>query len=120
MARVLVNVLVIFVIVATYTVAQRHNWSAGYKQKGDYFIHRELVQNLTKRPNRVISRIVWYPKNVPRREIIHFINCTDNYYNGTGGFVKIIGGGVGFNYVTLNFTSMRGGGINYNLDIWGR
>lgn len=113
-------ILAFVALAATFVACQRHNWTAGKKANNDYLLNREKVQNLSVQYNKVLVKVVPYPRAGARREVIHFINATDQYTNGKGGYVRIVSGGVGYPYVTLNFTSQRSSGINYNLEIWGR
>ncbi|XP_044739358.1 probable salivary secreted peptide [Chrysoperla carnea] len=115
-----ITFICLIALIATIVTSQRHNWQSGRKQSGDYLLDRQYVQNLSVQYNKVLSKLVNYPKTGSRREVIHFINATDQYTNGKGGFVSIRSGGVNYQYVQLNFTSQRSSGINYLLEIWGR
>lgn len=49
--------------------------------------------------------------------IISQIN--DKANDGTGAYVKIVAGGVGYNYIEVELTSQRGRSINHNVELWG-
>lgn len=40
--------------------------------------------------------------------------------DGTGGFPRLLGGGVGYRNVTIGLTSQRGHGLHFNITIFGK
>lgn len=113
----LLTILACVALAATFVTCQRHNWMSGQIHNHDYIICRQKVQNLSVQHNKVLWKAVSCGVNT---DILSFINVTDQYTNGKGGYVKIEVGGWGYPFVTLNFTSQPGSGINFNLEVWGR
>lgn len=99
------------------TSQQRGNWQSAEKQPGDYLLNRQYIQSIPFH-NKSITKTVRYPRTGTRRETIHFISATDQ--NGKGASLNILSGGVNCQFVQLDFTSQRGSGLNYLLEVWGQ
>lgn len=65
------------------------------------------------------KEITFPPPNSNYKVNITQISALDRGVNGTGGFVKLVSGGIGRGNVTLAFTSYKGMPINFELDIYG-
>lgn len=49
---------------------------------------------------------------------ISYIRVTDQYVNGSGGFVYLTSGGINYNSTTLEFKSQRGRGLRFIVEIF--
>lgn len=53
-------------------------------------------------------------------KLITSIKVTNNWNDGTGGYVEIKSGGVNCKFVTIELTSQFSRGFDFNIEIWGR
>ena len=68
----------------------------------------------------VIPSTQYYCKMPRWNQRINFINATDGFRNGSGGYVEIMrGGGIGMNNVTLHFWNQRSRPVNFNIQVFG-
>lgn len=70
------------------------------------------------------EKIIDYPGDVAsgiRPLTITGIRVWDNYFNGSGGYCSIIGGGIDYQHVRLRLYSKSAGkGINFTVKIYGK
>ncbi|XP_044738065.1 probable salivary secreted peptide, partial [Chrysoperla carnea] len=109
--------IVVLAIIACTVSGQSHHWSQGQKQIGDRLLTRQIVQKSAATFGGKVTKDIRYPPKGDGNEIINFINATDQYVNGEGGFVTLLEGGVGTKAVKLHFKSQKGHGFNFILDI---
>lgn len=118
------NIIPIALLLASLTClvyCQSHHWSQGVRPlPGDRLLYREIVRKSSSTLQIVTKDITWPKKGEISNSIINYINATDQYQNGNGGYVSLYNGGVGTRSVTLHFKSQRGHGFNFILDIYGR
>lgn len=117
----LVSIFLLLAVFSCLAYSQSHHWSQGGKpQSGDRLLYREIVRKSASTMRKVTKDITWPAAGEMHNSIINYINATDQYVNGNGGYVTLYGGGVGQKFVTLHFKSQRGHGFNFILDIYGR
>lgn len=117
----LLSVFLLLAAIACLAYGQSHHWSQGTRpQPGDRLLYREIVKKSSSTLQIVTKDVTWPKKGVINNSIINYINATDQYINGNGGYVSLYSGGVGTRAVTLHFKSQRGHGFNFILDIYGR
>lgn len=51
---------------------------------------------------------------------ITYIQALDQYNRNTGGYARVLGGGVGYSYVTLGFKSRYFRGMKFIVEIYGK
>jgi hypothetical protein len=52
--------------------------------------------------------------------IITCVHALDQWGDGTGGFAKIVGGGMGYNYVDVKIISRFGRGFHFVIEVYGK
>ncbi|XP_018342790.1 PREDICTED: probable salivary secreted peptide [Trachymyrmex septentrionalis] len=94
-----------------------HHMFIGYRMPGDRLILRE---NIIKNSSWMKIQIIEKTFNISRYERITYIEALDQKTNGNGAQCSLLNGGPGHNNATLRWKSLRGHGINFALNIYGR
>ena len=112
-----VLVLALALVAGSVSAASKtHNLIIGSRQYGDSLLYAE---NISK-PSSLL-RIVEVKKtfNV-KNHVITQVAALDMKTNGNGAIASRLGGGIGYDNITLKFKSQRGHGINFRVEIYGK
>ncbi|XP_033334144.2 putative salivary secreted peptide [Megalopta genalis] len=94
-----------------------YNLSIGYRQPGDKLMLRE---NVVVSSSWMQVKTVTKKFNVSQWYRITLVEAIDQKTNGNGARPSLIAGGPGYSNVTLKFTSQRGHGINFVVNVYAR
>nr|BAN21274.1 unkown protein [Riptortus pedestris] len=92
-----------------------HNFDFGHLN----FTDRLLNSTQVVRPGKMMS-VLSFEQTFLVKGTIHFIQALDQKREFCGGCVYLSEGGVGFSHVTLRFKSVRGQGVRFLVNIYGR
>ncbi|KAL7304490.1 hypothetical protein TKK_0003282 [Trichogramma kaykai] len=98
----------------------RNDLVIGVRQPNDFLIQRELVQkdaDVSALGIRTSYERTFTGNNISN---ITMIRALDQHDNGHGATAQIVGGGVGFKYVTIKFKSELFRGIDFVVEIYGK
>ncbi|XP_069682075.1 probable salivary secreted peptide [Periplaneta americana] len=96
-----------------------HNLVAGWRQYGDVLMYRGVVKKSYKFMGTTTDFKRFPPWGVFNRTITNIV-VEDQYSEGTGGYVNITSGGVGYREVALSFKSQFNRGLKYLVSIYGK
>ncbi|XP_063236134.1 uncharacterized protein LOC134538629 [Bacillus rossius redtenbacheri] len=85
-------------------------------QPGDLLLYQDSVYKSSKYLQKVTQELALSTGNA----VIHCITVINSKPSTPAADVNILGGGVGFNYVQLQFVSQRSHGIHYNVSVAGK
>ncbi|KAL7295765.1 hypothetical protein TKK_0010816 [Trichogramma kaykai] len=95
----------------------KQNFIFGKRQNGDNLIVKKAFYKKPVANSVLIDR---EEINIgPNMEITQ-IKVLDRYNTGKNAQVRLVSGGVKYNHSTLNFESIIGKGINYNIEVYGK
>ena len=94
-----------------------HNVTIGHREPNDYLVHQENIVESSS-----ILRVLEIEKtfNTTNNDIITQILAIDQKTNGNGAYASLVKNGPGFSSATLKFTSQRGHGINFVVQVFAK
>ena len=116
-SKISVVLVLALALVAKSVEAQNktHSLIIGSRQNGDRLIYTE---NISK-PSSLLKVEVKKTFNVPNH-VITQVSALDMQTDGNGATATWLGGGNGYDKITLKFKSQRGHGINFRVEIYGK
>ncbi|KAK6624759.1 hypothetical protein RUM44_011619 [Polyplax serrata] len=92
----------------------------GARQEGDDLLLRTKIYKETSFWKNELTKDLTFPPPGSNLKInVTQVLAQDRGVNKTGGFIKIVQGGVGTGNVTLRFSSLKKNPINFQLEIYG-
>ena len=108
--------LVILLLILAVSVGQRNNYMPCKPLPDDTLLRSVSSARSSKFFQRVSSIV---SVNVGKNTI-HCIQAFDQRFDGTGGDAKIVGGGMGYNYVDVKITSKFNRGFLFAIVVYGQ
>ncbi|XP_001850045.2 probable salivary secreted peptide [Culex quinquefasciatus] len=98
---------------------QSHHYQWGFRGPYDVLLNRTIAIKSSSML-QVKTMDLYYPLKGQLGRNITFMNVTDQYINGKGGYASLLAGGVGFNNTKIHLKSQRGNGFSFIVEIYGR
>nr|WDQ26750.1 venom peptide [Acharia stimulea] len=117
--RTLTVLILLFAFYST-TCFQSHDLILGNARTGDRVL---FMGNEKKYGFPFVTRttdFVFPEQGVSNYARITSINIKDKFTNGKGGTATIVDGGLGQTFVKIKFTSQRGHGYDFDVNIFGQ
>jgi hypothetical protein len=107
---------VILLLILAVSVGQRNNYKPCNPLPDD-----NLLRSVTfARSSRFLKQVSATLNVNVKNDIISCVHALDQSNDGNGGSVKIVGGGIGFNYVDVKITSKFNRGFWFVIDVYGK
>ncbi|XP_075217667.1 putative salivary secreted peptide [Lycorma delicatula] len=96
-----------------------HNLIVGTLIFGDKLLYYDVI-NIPRKLFRTVDYNVTYPNHGSSNTTINYIRVINLKVDGTGGFPRLIKGGIGYHNVTIQLTSKLNHGLHFNINIYGK
>jgi len=108
--------LVILLLILAVSVGQRNEYKPCKPLPDDILLHKESSARSFKFLQYVSATLSINVGN----NIITCVHALDRWGDGTGGHAKIVGGGVGYQYVDVKITSQFNRGFWFVVEVYGK
>jgi hypothetical protein len=108
--------LIIWLLLVTVSVAERHNLIDCRSQGGD----RLLADKSCEKSYKFLAHVSLEPRISVAGNTIHCVEVIDLWDDGTGGYAEITGGGVGHGYVKVKLRSQFSRGFAFAIKVYGQ
>ena len=98
------------------TIMSRHSLSEGKRIPGDEILY---VQDVKKEYTLLMTASHTFHYTCKDGEKITAFWAQDNWSDGTGGYAKLVSGGVGENEVTVEVNSQAFRGFDFSFTVYG-
>jgi hypothetical protein len=106
--------LVILLLLVAVSVGQRHSYTPCRPRPGDTLLRKESSARSFKFLQKVSATV---RINVGDN-IIGCVLAMDQWDDDTGGYAKIVGGGIGYNHVDVKVTSQSSRGFYFVIEVY--
>ena len=110
-------IVLLATVAAVMAVAKPNDVIVGSRIPGDHLLQREFLKVPSKWLQIVKDRQTYTGDNYSK---ITQVRLLDQNKKGNGAKATIVNGGPGFNYVTVDFKSIRGHSIDFIIELYGR
>lgn len=100
--------------------SQSHSTQFGFRVEGDYLLSSTIQHRELTTLSIVTKDVSFPPEGQINDAVITFINITDAYLDGSGGYASLLAGGVNYNHTKIHLTSQRGHCFNFLIEIYGK
>jgi len=108
--------LVILLLPLAVSVVEGASSKLCKSQAGDILLHTEYVKKSFSLLQYVSATVNINVGN----NIINCVHAIDKWNDGTGGYAKFVGGGIGYNYVDVYIKSQFGRGFSFEIEVYGQ